>query len=65
MNAQITKDIGAKWSVYLGVENITDFKLDDPIVAANDPFGSNFDTSMVWGPIFGRMAYAGFRFRVK
>jgi len=65
MNAQVTKDIGAKWSVYLGVENITDFKLDDPIVAANDPFGSNFDTSMVWGPIFGRMAYAGFRFRVK
>jgi outer membrane receptor for ferrienterochelin and colicin len=65
MNAQLTKDIGAKWSVYLGVENITDFKLDDPIVAAGDPFGSNFDTSMVWGPIFGRMAYAGFRFRVK
>jgi outer membrane receptor for ferrienterochelin and colicins len=65
MNAQITKDIGTKWSVYLGVENITDFKLDDPIVSANDPFGSNFDTSMVWGPIFGRMAYAGFRFRIK
>lgn len=64
MNAQITKDLGAKWSIYLGVENITDFKLDDPIVAANDPFGSNFDTSMVWGPIFGRMAYAGFRFRI-
>ena len=65
MNAQVTKDIGAKWSVYLGVENITDFKLDDPIVAANDPFGPQFDTSMVWGPIFGRMAYAGFRFRIK
>lgn len=67
MNAQITKDFGNKWSVYLGVENITDFKLEDPIVAANDPFGSGsqFDTSMVWGPIFGRMAYAGFRFRIK
>lgn len=65
MNAQITKDLGTKWSVYLGVENITDFKLDDPIVAAHDPFGPQFDTSMVWGPIFGRMAYAGFRFRVK
>lgn len=65
MNAQITKDIGTKWSVYLGVENITDFKLDDPIVAANDPFGSQFDTSMVWGPIFGRMTYAGFRFRIR
>ncbi|HET9053937.1 MAG TPA: TonB-dependent receptor, partial [Cyclobacteriaceae bacterium] len=67
MNAQITKDIGAKWSVYLGVENITDFKLKNPIVDAANPLlpGSQFDTSMVWGPIFGRMAYAGFRFRIK
>jgi len=65
MNAQITKDLGTKWSVYLGVENLGDFKLKHPIVAANDPFGSQFDTSMVWGPIFGRMAYAGFRFRLK
>ena len=65
MNAQITKDLGTKWSVYLGVENLGDFKLKHPIVAANDPFGSQFDTSMVWGPIFGRMAYAGFRFRIK
>jgi outer membrane receptor for ferrienterochelin and colicin len=65
MNTQITKDFGDKWSVYLGVENIGDFKLDDPIVAANDPFGNNFDASLVWGPIFGRMAYAGFRFRLK
>jgi outer membrane receptor for ferrienterochelin and colicin len=65
MNTQITKDFGDKWSVYLGVENIGDYKLDDPIVSANDPFGNNFDASMVWGPIFGRMAYAGFRFRLK
>lgn len=65
MNAQITKDLGTKWSVYLGVENLGDFKLKHPIVAASDPFGSQFDTSMVWGPIFGRMAYAGFRFRIK
>lgn len=65
MNAQITKDFGDKWSVYLGVENIRDFKLENPIVAAGDPFGTQFDTSMVWGPTFGRMAYAGFRFRLK
>jgi len=70
MNAQITKDFGDKWSVYLGVENIGDYKLGDPIVASNDPFGlataeNNFDASLVWGPIFGRMTYAGFRFRIK
>lgn len=67
MNAQITKNLGEKWSVYAGVENITDFKLKNPIVDAANPFlaGSQFDTTMVWGPIFGRMVYAGFRFRVK
>lgn len=66
MNAQVTKDIKDKWSVYLGVENINNFTLDNPIVAADDPFGghNNFDSSLVWGPIFGRMVYAGFRFRM-
>lgn len=65
MNAQITKDIKDKWSVYLGVENLNNFTLDNPIVAADQPFSQYFDTSLVWGPIFGTMAYAGFRFRIK
>ena len=65
MNAQATKDFGTKWSAYLGVENITNFKLSNPIVAANQPFGPYFDSSMVWGPVFGRMWYVGFRYRVK
>ena len=70
MNAQITKDFKDRWSVYLGVENINNFSLDNPIINASDPFGlsssqNSFDTSMVWGPIFGRMAYLGFRYRIK
>lgn len=65
MNAQVTKDFGAKWSAYLGVENLGDFRLDDPIVAAGEPFSPHFDSSMVWGPVFGQMWYAGFRYRVK
>lgn len=66
MSTQITKDIGEKWSAYLGVENLNDFTVDNPILGASDPFNpnNNFDTSFVWGPIFGRMVYAGFRFRV-
>jgi len=65
MNAQVTKDFKTTWSVYAGVENIANFRLDNPIVAANDPFGPYFDSSMVWGPVFGRMIYAGFRYRMK
>jgi outer membrane receptor for ferrienterochelin and colicin len=63
-NAQVSKDFGDRWSVYVGLENITNFRLDNPIVAASDPFGMYFDSSMVWGPVFGRMWYTGFRYRV-
>lgn len=65
MNAQVTKDFLPNWSVYVGVENITNFRLDNPIVGATDPFGAYFDSSMVWGPVFGRMYYGGFRYRIK
>jgi outer membrane receptor for ferrienterochelin and colicins len=65
MNAQVTKDLKDRWSVYLGVENIGNYTLQNPIVSAAEPFSPYFDSSMVWGPIFGRMAYAGFRYRVK
>jgi outer membrane receptor for ferrienterochelin and colicin len=65
MNAQITKDFSEKFSAYLGIENLTDFKLEDPIIASDQPFSPYFDSSFVWGPVFGRMAYVGFRYRLK
>ena len=63
MNAQVTKWF-RRWSVYVGCENIGDFKQDNPIVAADRPFSENFDTSKVWGPIHGRKFYFGFRFAI-
>ena len=63
MNAQITK----KWSrleVYVGGENLTDYKQQNPIIASDDPYSPYFDSSLVWGPIFGRMFYAGLRYRI-
>jgi outer membrane receptor for ferrienterochelin and colicins len=65
MNAQVTKDLKDRWSIYLGVENIGDYVLSNPIVSAAEPFSIYFDASMVWGPVFGRMAYMGFRYRLK
>lgn len=64
-NAQFTRNFNDRWSAYLGVENIFDFRQNNPIIDANNPFGNQFDASMVWGPIFGRMLYAGFRFSLK
>jgi hypothetical protein len=58
--AQITKYFRT-CSIYLGAENMTNFKEESPIVAATEPFGPNFDASMAWGPIHGWKVYAGFR----
>ncbi len=61
LNAQITKNFRT-WSVYAGAENITDFKQKNPIVSADNPFSSDFDATMVWGPTMGRKFYVGFRY---
>ena len=58
--AQITKYFRT-CSVYIGAENMTNFRQDNPIIGADDPYGANFDASMVWGPITGWKVYAGFR----
>jgi len=64
VNAQISR--GYRWgNIYLGSENLLNFKQDDPIIDPENPFGSNFDASLVWAPIVGRMVYAGFRYKIK
>ena len=67
MNAQISKTIGKKHPMdfYLGGENLTNYFQKDLIIAADDPFNRFFDASMVWGPVTGRMFYAGWRFKIK
>jgi outer membrane receptor for ferrienterochelin and colicin len=65
VNAQVTYILRKKWEFYLGGENLTNFRLDNPIISADQPFSENFDASLVWGPIFGRMAYLGIRFTIE
>lgn len=61
LNAQVTRVFFDGLELYLGGENLLNYRQPDPIIAANDPYSENFDASLVWGPIFGRMFYAGFR----
>lgn len=65
MNAQITKSWKDRFDAYVGMENITNVKQNNPIVAVEAPFGPYFDSSLVWAPIFGRMTYLGFRLKPK
>nr|WP_185731423.1 TonB-dependent receptor [Larkinella rosea] len=65
VNAQITKSFRT-WDVYLGGENLGNFRQANPIIGASDPFGRDFDAAArVWGPITGRMIYGGFRYKLK
>lgn len=63
VNAQITKYF-RRWSIYVGAENLFDFKQSHPIIDSENPRGDNFDGSMVWGPVHGRKIYAGLRFNI-
>ena len=61
MFAQVTKKLNLV-DVYVGVENITNYTQKNPIMNANDSFGKDFNASMVWGPLMGRMFYIGMRY---
>ncbi len=61
----VTKIKKADFNIYVGVENALNYKQENPIVASDAPFNKYFDASMVWGPIYGRMMYAGLRFKIK
>ncbi|WP_338876496.1 TonB-dependent receptor [Spirosoma sp. SC4-14] len=64
LNAQLSRAFRSGWEIYLGGENLTGFRQQNPIIAPNDPFGPSFDAGAhVWGPITGQMVYLGFRFK--
>jgi len=62
--AQVTRKF-KYYEVYLGGENLTNFTQKDPVTEAFAPYHTHFDTSMVWGPLVGATAYAGFRYAIK
>lgn len=63
-NAQVTKFF-KKIEVYLGGENLTNYRQPNPIIAAENPFGGYFDATLIYGPISGIKVYAGFRYTLK
>lgn len=65
MNTQITRTFSKTFEVYVGGENIGNYRQDKAILGANNPFGATFDTSIIYAPVFGQMYYAGLRFKIK
>lgn len=61
LNLQVTRNF-RHWSVYIGGENLTNYKQKNPIIGADNPWGNTFDATMIYAPVHGAMAYVGFRY---
>lgn len=65
--AQITRRFKG-WDVYIGAENLTNFRQKDVIAGSKGADGlvnprlGSFDASCIWGPLMGIKAHVGFRF---
>ena len=63
LHSQVTYRFN-RFDIYAGGENLTGYRQSNPIIASQDPFSENFDGSMIWGPVTGRMFYLGLRFEL-
>ncbi|MEQ8572484.1 MAG: TonB-dependent receptor, partial [Fulvivirga sp.] len=70
-NIQVSKDFSNGLNVYLGVQNLFDYRQPvSPLVGYNDPnanigFSNSFDTSYAYAPIHGRELYLGIKWELK
>ncbi len=60
LNLQVTREF-RHFSLYVGGENLTNYRQPNPVVNAANPWSSTFDPTLIWGPVHGIMAYAGIR----
>ena len=63
LNNQITYK-AKSLDIYIGAENLTDYTQSNPIIDHENPFGDDFDASLIWGPVMGRTIYLGIRYNV-
>lgn len=61
--AQVTKKFKG-FDVYIGGENLTDYRQPNPIMNARDPYSAGFNSTVIWGPLMGIKVYAGLRFTI-
>ena len=61
--AQVSRRI-KKWEIYLGCENLLNYKQKKPIISADAPYSTGFNSSLIWGPLMGAKVYVGVRFNL-
>lgn len=50
------------WEFFVGSENLFNYRQENPIISAENPYSPYFDASIIWGPVFGRNIYGGVRY---
>lgn len=63
LNVQITRWF-RHFSIYIGGENLTNFRQKNPILHAHHPYSAQFEPTMIWGPTLGAMGYVGIRINI-
>ena len=60
LSGQVTRYF-RHFSLYIGGENLTNYKQKNPIIGYQNPWANSFEPTMVYGPVEGAMAYVGIR----
>ena len=63
LNAKITREF-KNFDIYIGADNITDYRIPNPIKGYQTPFSLGFDASMIYGPVAGICVYLGIRYKM-
>lgn len=63
VHLQVNKVLG-NWEFFVGSDNLLNVQQQDPILSAAQAQGPYFDANFNWGPIFGRMIYAGLYYQL-
>tara|TARA_B100001109_G_C18546199_1_gene327470 strand:- start:219 stop:584 length:366 start_codon:yes stop_codon:yes gene_type:complete len=61
-NTQITNSQN-NFDIYTGVENLSNYIQENPIIDSENPNSDNFDASLIYAPVMGRLFYAGLRYK--
>jgi hypothetical protein len=64
LNTQLTRVFSEKFEIYLGGENIGNYTQNNPILDSDNPFGTNFDSTLIFAPIIAPMLYIGVRLKL-
>ncbi len=61
---EVTRSFSELFDLYIGIENLFDFRKNNPIIDPANPNGQYFNASLIWGRIVGRILYAGLRYKI-